>query len=85
MQREIKNKFVCLDDITHTVEDMNYVIYNPNTDSKEVRMEKISDVLLSRYHIRLNSVDLFKICSYEADQLNEFCEHIGRIIKKYKQ
>lgn len=79
-----KDPFVCLDDITGKVESHNYVIYNPNIDSKEVRCEKLSRYINEHCGVDLTESQLDHLTCYSVDDLGSFVKDLKRIIRESK-
>lgn len=74
------NTFVCLDEITHKKENMNYVIYNPNKDSIPFRVELLYRTIKAGTGVELTSEQLNHLTKYEADQLHEFITELQKIL-----
>jgi len=80
-----KDSFVCLDDVSGRVEELNYVIYNPTKDSKETRIAKLYDIVEKRFGIQLRESDAYRLTDYDEFHLNEFVEDLKNVIRKYKK
>ena len=86
MFKGIRNdSFVCLDDVTGSVEDLNYVIYNPTKDSKEERIAKLYDIVEMRFGIRLWESDAYRLTDYDEFSLNEFVKDLKNVIRNNKK
>lgn len=80
-----KDSFVCLDDVTDHVEELNYVIYNPTKDSKNYRIKRLYDNVERRFGIQLREADAYRLTDYDEFHLEEFVSDLKRVIQKYKK
>lgn len=76
--------FVCLDDITEHMEEMNYVIYNPSKNSLPFRAELLYRIIEERFGIKLTSDQINHLTKYEVHQLKDFVNDLKLIIAKAK-
>jgi hypothetical protein len=76
------NSFVCLDDVSECVEDMNYVIYNPNIEGVEIRKNRLYEKIKWRFGVELTEEQLDHLTSYGALDLEKFVQELQQIIKK---
>lgn len=79
-----RDSFVCLDDVSGTIEDMNYVIYNPSKDPPHERINKLYERVKKRFDIELTSEELERLTKYDAFQLSEFVSELQKIIREKK-
>ena len=79
-----RDSFVCLDDVSGTIEDMNYVIYNPSKDPPHERINKLYERVKERFDIELTSDELERLTKYDAFQLSEFVSELQKIIREKK-
>ena len=68
------DSFVCLDDISEHPETMNYVIYNPNKQTKEERVELLYRKIKEAFDVDLSSDELNRLTSYDVFELKKICE-----------
>ena len=80
-----KDSFVCLDDVSGQVEDLNYVIYNPTKDSKNDRIKRLYDNVERRFGIQLRESDAYRLTEYDEFHLEEFVSDLKRVIRNYKK
>ena len=86
MQKGLRNTtFVCLDDVSGCVEDMNYVIYNPTVDGTVQQTEKLYRYIKERFNIELTSADMTQLLSHDEQHLTEFVIDLKRIIEKRRR
>lgn len=77
--------FVCIDDITDTIESMNYVIYNPLKDPIYERVNRLYEKIKERFDIELSSDELNKLTSYESHELHLFVSELKEIIQNKRK
>lgn len=77
--------FVCLDDVTGRMEEMNYVIYNPSKDNIAFRIDLLYRTIKQGCGIELTSDQLMHLTKYDVHQLNEFAEELRQIILDHKK
>lgn len=77
--------FVCLDDITETVEPHNYVIYNPNTGDVPERIERLYKYVKEFCGVELSSDQLTRLTKYRAEDISEFVKDLKHIIREAKR
>lgn len=77
--------FVCLDDITGHMEEMNYVIYNPAKDCLPFRAELLYRTIKEGTGIELTSDQINHLTKYEVHQLNQFIDELKQIITVAKE
>lgn len=80
-----KDSFVCLDDISGHVEDLNYVVYNPTKDDKMTRIAKLYDIIEKRFEVRLSESDAYRLTDYDEFHLNEFVSDLKNVIRNSKK
>lgn len=80
-----KDSFVCLDDVSGQVEDLNYVIYNPTKDSKNDRIKRLYDNVERRFGIQLRESDAYRLTEYDEFHLEEFVSDLKRVIRNSKK
>lgn len=80
----VNNPFVCLDDVSGKIEDMNYVIYNPSKDAPHERINKLYERVKERFNVELTSDELDRLTKYDTYQLSEFVTDLQRIIRNKK-
>ena len=80
-----KDSFVCLDDVSGQVEDLNYVIYNPTKDSKNDRIKRLYDNVEKRFGIQLRESDAYRLTDYDEFHLEEFVSDLKRVIRNSKK
>lgn len=80
-----KDSFVCLDDVSGQVEDLNYVIYNPTKDSKNDRIKRLYDNVERRFGIQLRESDAYRLTDYDEFHLEEFVSDLKRVIRNSKK
>ena len=79
--RDMSNaRFVCLDDITGTPENLNKVIYNPARDSKDVIPERLFNGVEEKFGVKLSLDEIMSLTSYDEYHLNEFANDLRKII-----
>ena len=79
--RDLKRAtFVCIDDISETIEPLNHVIYNPSKDSKHERVNRLYDIVKQRFDIELSSEQLEHLTKFETDELTQFVHELKEII-----
>lgn len=78
------NTFVCLDEITGCVLEINPVIYNPGKDSIAFRTELLYRTINDHLGIKLSSEQLISLTRYEVHQLKDFVRDLREIIRKEK-
>ena len=76
------NTFVCLDDVSECVEDMNYVIYNPNIEGVEIRKNRLYEKIKFRFGVELTEDQLDRLTGYDAMNLDKFVKELQQIIRK---
>lgn len=79
-----KDPFVCLDDITGKIEPHNYVVYNPDIDSKATRCEKLHRYINEYCKVDLTESQLDHLTEYSVDDLGLFVKDLKRIIRESK-
>lgn len=79
-----RDSFVCLDDVSGAIEDMNYVIYNPSKDPPHERINKLYERVKERFNIELTSDELDRLTKYDTFQLSEFVSELQKIIREKK-
>ena len=77
--------FVCMDDVSEQVEEMNYVIYNPLKDAPYERINKLYERIKDRFGVELTSEQLDHLTKYDIYQLNEFVSELKHIIQESKK
>lgn len=77
--------FVCMDDVSGCVEDMNYVIYNPSKDVPHERINKLYERVKERFGVELTSDQLNHLTKYDVFELHEFVAELKQIIRAYKK
>lgn len=77
--------FVCMDDVSEQVEEMNYVIYNPLKDAPYERINKLYERIKDRFGVELTSEQLDRLTKYDIYQLNEFVSELKHIIQESKK
>lgn len=75
------SNFVCLSDVSGTMEGMNTVIHNPNIDV-ELDREVLHKSILEKFNVSLRDADLDRLVKYDKEHLNEFIDDIRGIIMK---
>lgn len=78
-----KLNFVCVNDITHKMEPMDSVIYNPNRD-KEESITCLKSIIRSRFKVDLTDEQLERLTSYDKDHLYDFIKDLKDIIENKK-
>ena len=81
MMKASDKRFICIDDITGAPSSMNTVIYNPLL-SKERNEEILHKAILSQLWVDLTDDQLDELTSYDKYHLDDFIEHLRRIIYK---
>ena len=81
----VNNPFVCLDDVSGKIEDMNYVIYNPSKDAPHERINKLYERVKERFGVELTSDQLNHLTKYDVFELHEFVTELKQIIRAYKK
>ena len=84
IQNVSNRTFVCLDDISKHIEDMNPVIYNPNVDDIAMRTVRLFDVIKNRFDVELTSEQLIHLTKHESYQLEEFVNELKKYIDAKK-
>lgn len=74
-------RFVCLDDITCNPCGLNPVIYNPLL-SKERNEQILHDTIKTYLWFDLSDEQLDELTTYDRCRLDQFIEHLRRIIYK---
>ena len=77
--------FVCMDDVSGQVEEMNYVIYNPLKDAPYERINKLYERIKDRFGVELTSEQLDHLTKYDIYQLKEFVSELKHIIQESKK
>ena len=77
--------FVCLDDVSGSVEDMNYVIYNPSKDAPHERINKLYERVKERFGVGLTSEQLDHLTKYDSFELHQFVQELKQIIRDAKK
>ena len=83
--RSVNDTFVCMDDVSGYVENMNYVIYNPLKDSPHERINKLYERVKERFGVELSSDQLIHLTKYDVFELHEFVSELKQIIRDYKK
>ena len=79
--RDLKRAtFVCIDDISETIEPLNHVIYNPSKGSKHERVNRLYDIVKQRFDIELSSEQLEHLTKFETTELTQFVHELKEII-----
>lgn len=79
--RDLKRAtFVCIDDISETIEPLNHVIYNPSKDSKRKRVNRLYDIVKQRFDVELSSEQLEHLTKFETTELTQFVHELKEII-----
>lgn len=76
------NNFVCIDDISGGVEDMNYVIYNPTRDDPVIIPVKLFQHIKDRFGVELTPSEVQHLISYDEFHLTEFVHDLKKIIQE---
>lgn len=74
-------RFICIDDITGVPTALNTVIYNPLL-SKERNEQILYEACKTQLWVTLTPDQLDELTSYDTYHLNEFIDHLRRIIYK---
>lgn len=82
---QINNTFVCLDDITGQLEEMNYVIYNPSKQHPHERVNYLYEKIKERFNVELTSEQLIWLTKYDTHELNQFVSDLKQIIAEAKK
>lgn len=77
-------RFVCLDDITETPEEMNWVIYNPNMQDTLFAAECLQKRINERFKTNLKRDELYPLVFTAADQLDTFIASVKVLIERHK-
>ena len=77
--------FVCLDDVTGHIEELNYVIYNPNKDDVSTRVDLLYRTIKAGTGIELTSDQLIHLTRYDVYQLKDFVVELSEIIRQYHE
>lgn len=79
--RDLKRAtFVCIDDISETIEPLNHVIYKPSKDSKHERVNRLYDIVKQRFDVELSLFQLDHLTNFETDELTQFVHELKEII-----
>lgn len=81
MTRKHFNKFVCLSDITHDIEEMDYVIYNPSKHSDDFGKKILHKTINDRFNIKLTEEQINGLFKYDENHLDGFIYELSEIIK----
>lgn len=86
MQKGLRNTtFVCLDDVSGCVEDMNYVIYNPTVDGTVQQTRKLFEYIKERFNIELTSDEILSLLKYDEQHLTEFVIDLKSLISEKRR
>lgn len=86
MQKGLRNTtFVCLDDVSGCVEDMNYVIYNPTVDGTVEQTRKLFEYIKERFNIELTSDEILSLLKYDEQHLTEFVIELKSLISEKRR
>lgn len=77
----LHSNFVCLSDVSGTMEEMNTVIHNPNIDV-ELDREVLYKSILEKFKVSLKDDDLDRLVKYDKDHLEEFVNDVRGLILK---
>ena len=81
----IKNTFVCLDDITGFPMLMNWVIYNPTKQNVDTQIDFLHKIILENFNVDLTDDELIKLSKHDEHHLDEFVEMLKEIINKHRE
>lgn len=86
MQKGLRNTtFVCLDDVSGCVEEMNYVIYNPTVDGTVEQTRKLFEYIKERFNIELTSDEILSLLKYDEQHLTEFVIELKSLISEKRR
>lgn len=86
MQKGLRNTtFVCLDDVSGCVEEMNYVIYNPTVDGTVEQTRKLFEYIKERFNIELTSDEILSLLKYDEQHLTEFVIKLKSLISEKRR
>lgn len=78
------NSFVCLDEVTGKMEEMNYVIYNPNIDALPARVSLLYKTIKASTGLELTDDQLAHLTAYDSQHLRGFVDDLSEIIRQYR-
>ena len=81
----VNNPFVCLDDVSGKIEDMNYVIYNPSKQLPHERINHLYEKIKERFGVELTSEQLDHLTKYDIYELPKFISELQQIIRDAKE
>lgn len=74
------NSFVCLDEVTGEVEQLNYVIYNPTKDDVSERKRILHKHIKEALDVELTEEQLEMLTAYDVEHLHEFIYQLQQIL-----